>query len=370
MRVLAIAKRQYMGRDLIDDRFGRFREIPLALARRGHEVRGLCLSYEARGDGVVGDADPRGGSVLWQSVDLRPSKLGLARFLRSGRRLISEFAPDVVWCGSDSIYGPLSQIMARESASRVVFDIYDDFDAFASRRIPGVRPAYLRTCRTAKGITTYTQAMSDVVVREYGRNGPIETIENGTDRAVFKPGDRLAARSSFGLPHNVRLLGLVGSLDGRLGVETVFRGFEEMADWEPEVHLVVAGWRSEGMRLPDASRVHDLGVVAYENMPKLISALDVGVVLPREGRPGIVGFPYRAYEILAAGVPVVAVNVGGIRGVLTSQPDGLFDPDDPSQFTAAIRARLEDGQVPDRPVPDWDDVAETLESFLISVLGS
>ena len=45
MKILVLTKRQYMGKDLLDDRFGRFRELPLELAKLGHEVTGICLSY-------------------------------------------------------------------------------------------------------------------------------------------------------------------------------------------------------------------------------------------------------------------------------------------------------------------------------------
>ena len=44
-KILVITKRQYTGKDLLDDRFGRLREIPLALAEKGYKVQGLCLSY-------------------------------------------------------------------------------------------------------------------------------------------------------------------------------------------------------------------------------------------------------------------------------------------------------------------------------------
>ena len=32
MKILVLTKRQYMGKDLLDDRFGRFWEVPLELA--------------------------------------------------------------------------------------------------------------------------------------------------------------------------------------------------------------------------------------------------------------------------------------------------------------------------------------------------
>ena len=37
MRILVLSKRQYMNKDLIDDLYGRFRELPLALAGLGHK---------------------------------------------------------------------------------------------------------------------------------------------------------------------------------------------------------------------------------------------------------------------------------------------------------------------------------------------
>ena len=43
MRILVLTKRQYMGKDLLDDRFGRFWELPLELARLRHEATGIRL---------------------------------------------------------------------------------------------------------------------------------------------------------------------------------------------------------------------------------------------------------------------------------------------------------------------------------------
>ena len=42
-----------MNKDLIDDRYGRFREIPLALAQMGHQVKGICLSYQPKNEGKI-----------------------------------------------------------------------------------------------------------------------------------------------------------------------------------------------------------------------------------------------------------------------------------------------------------------------------
>ena len=74
MRILVLTKRQYMGKDLLDDRFGRFRELPLALARLGHEIQGISLSYRRRAEGAITDFVPsQDGQVSGiRSISLTP----------------------------------------------------------------------------------------------------------------------------------------------------------------------------------------------------------------------------------------------------------------------------------------------------------
>ena len=71
MKILVLTKRQYMGKDLLDDRFGRFREIPLELARFGHQVLGICLSYRTKEEDQVEDRDASSeATVVWHSFNI------------------------------------------------------------------------------------------------------------------------------------------------------------------------------------------------------------------------------------------------------------------------------------------------------------
>jgi hypothetical protein len=45
------------GKDLLDDGFGRFRELPLGLARLGRDVTGIAISYRRRKEGTVVDCE-------------------------------------------------------------------------------------------------------------------------------------------------------------------------------------------------------------------------------------------------------------------------------------------------------------------------
>ena len=140
MRILVLTKRQYMGKDLLDDRFGRFRELPLELARLGHQVHGLCLSYRARNEAHVIDCTAsRDGQVEWQSVNLMRGFLpGLPGYFRRARQLIGEFRPDIIWACSDAYHAILGARLAREFHCGLVIDLYDNFEAFSATKVPGV----------------------------------------------------------------------------------------------------------------------------------------------------------------------------------------------------------------------------------------
>ncbi len=95
-----------MNKDLLDDQYGRFREIPLALGLNGHKIKGLCLSYVNRNEGWVKD-----GPVLWKSINATPIKLpGLFRFINEAQRFTKK--SDVIWAFSDSFYGIIGYMLS------------------------------------------------------------------------------------------------------------------------------------------------------------------------------------------------------------------------------------------------------------------
>ena len=51
MRILFLCKRQYTGKDLLDDQYGRLFEFPRILSQRGHRVAGFSVSYRPRRQG-------------------------------------------------------------------------------------------------------------------------------------------------------------------------------------------------------------------------------------------------------------------------------------------------------------------------------
>jgi hypothetical protein len=48
MHIVVLCKRQYTNRDVIDDRYGRLWEIPAELAKAGHCVTCVSISYATK----------------------------------------------------------------------------------------------------------------------------------------------------------------------------------------------------------------------------------------------------------------------------------------------------------------------------------
>lgn len=135
--------------------------------------------------------------------------------------------------------------------------------------------------------------------------------------------------------------------------------------------LVIAGDGPERTRLardaalaaPDATL---LGEVPTDRRDALLSTASV-VVVPSRITPGgrTEGTPAIALEALAAGVPVVASAVGGLRGLAGRAGVQLVPPGDPRALAAAIDRALAD---PPPPAAlraavadlDWQEVAPRL----------
>ncbi len=205
MRILFLTKRQYTSKDLIDDRFGRLREIPLSMAAAGHKIEGICLSYKNKPDGVIIDSGNQ-GYVTWHSINAGFFKLpGLIHYILKTRNVIRNFRPEVIVAASDSIYGILGAGFGKLFRLPCVFDLYDNFESFAAIRIPGVLPLYRRAINHSAGITCVSDPLADYIMRRYRPSGTVITLENGLSNDIFYPRDKVMCRRDLGLPRNAKL---------------------------------------------------------------------------------------------------------------------------------------------------------------------
>jgi glycosyltransferase involved in cell wall biosynthesis len=163
--------------------------------------------------------------------------------------------------------------------------------------------------------------------RRDGRS-PSHVVALGIDLDRFE-GAQPALRSDRPLVGNV----------ARLAPQKDHRTLMEAARLVPEADFVVAGdgeLREELERQADGSNVRFLG--ARDDVPELLASFDVFAF------PSLFeGLCLAVIEAQAAGVPVVATPVGGIRETVVDGETGLLVPTrNPAALAAAIRRLLED----------------------------
>ena len=359
-----------MGKDLLDDRFGRFRELPLALARLGHEVQGISLSYRRRAEGSMTDFVPsQDGQVIWHSLNLVNGFVpALQSYFKHARRLIRDFHPDIIWACSDAYHAIFGRRLSQECQAKCVIDLYDNFEAFGATRLPTVLALFKRAVKAADGVTCFSRRLAERIIQTYPRVKPTVVIESGVDTESFSPRDRTLCRQRLGLPEDATIIGTGGALHRDRGIDVLFRGFEILNAEDGNIHLALAGPRERRSFIPKSPNVHDLGILSWDRVPLLINALDVAVSCYRDSEIGRYSFPQKAYEIIACQTPIVATAVGTMIDLLSSHPECLFESDNPKSFARAIRSQLARPAPIDLKAPSWSDSARQLEKFLLGLL--
>jgi glycosyltransferase involved in cell wall biosynthesis len=370
MRILVLTKRQYMGMDLLDDRFGRFRELPLELARLGHAVMGVAFSYRTKEQHTITDGDlSETSNVLWHSINLRSGLIPhIGRYAARVKSIAEEFRPDLIWACSDAYHAIFGSWLASRLGVCCVIDLYDNFESYKATWVPGVLPRFKGAVRTADGVTCVSHLLAGHIARNYRRDGPIFVLQNSARTDIFFPRERSACRKGLSLPEEAPIIGTAGALNSSRSIHTLFGAFDLLRKKRPMLRLALAGSRSRSTQIPSEPGVFDFGTVPLDKVPILFNALDVGVICNRDSAFGRYCFPQKAHEIIACRVPVVAAAVGSMKELLTDYPQCLYEPENQQGLAQAIEQQLESRTILNIPVPSWADSAKKLEAFFLAVL--
>ena len=145
---------------------------------------------------------------------------------------------------------------------------------------------------------------------------PPTTIRNGVDLARFwKPSARSEWRRANG--YNQTDLLIVSA--GRLSAQKNPVALAEAVRKIPNVHLLLAGTGSLRPALEGRERVHLLGLRA--DIPDVLAAADL-FALASDWE----GLPLAIIEAMAAGLPVVATDVGSVAEAVNHGKTGLLVP--------------------------------------------
>jgi glycosyltransferase involved in cell wall biosynthesis len=173
-------------------------------------------------------------------------------------------------------------------------------------------------------------------------------VEATIGNAVGPPpaaADRAALERAWGLGPGLRLLGAVGRL---VDVKNHALAIDAVAAVPGAALAIVGEGPLRGALEQQASRlgIRDRVVlVGFRRDARAIIGAADGVVLSSRGE----GLPLVVLEALAAGVPIVATAVRGIRDYLTDGENALLvPPDDPDALAGALRRLLADRALAER----------------------
>lgn len=363
MRILVISKRQYTNLDLIDDRFGRLRELPLALAKAGHEVTGICLSYRSRDEGRRDDVT-KDALVAWHTLNIkRLLPWGSMNYWRTIDAIGKDFCPDLIWACSDALHAILGVHVAKRLGASLVIDLYDNFESFPATQIPGATSMFRRALRRANGITCVSRPLSQYVRETSSCECPVKVIENAVPEGVFYPMDRANSRRELGLPQDGVFIGTAGAISKSRGIETLFKAFEVLAQEQSNLHLVLAGACDKGLNMPQHLRLHYLGILPTNMVPVFLSTLDISVICNRHSAFGKYCFPQKFYESVACGIPVVAAGTDSMLGFLKDAQGRLFEPENVDSLVNVLRRQIDNPLPLPLHVPTWTALGSQLEDF-------
>lgn len=181
--------------------------------------------------------------------------------------------------------------------------------------------------------------------------GRIRLIHPGVDTQRFRPGlfcDDLRAR--LGLVRQQHLLLSVGRLQRRKGFDQVIRVLPGLLQGGGDVHYAIIGvgedeayLRSLIAELGLAGRVHLLGHVPEDELPRWYNACDVFVMPNREVKGDTEGFGMVYIEAAACGKPAVAGISGGTGSAVLDGVTGLrVDGEQLDAITRALGQLLAD----------------------------
>jgi phosphatidyl-myo-inositol dimannoside synthase len=181
--------------------------------------------------------------------------------------------------------------------------------------------------------------------------GRIAVVYPTVDEERFRPGlsgDDL--RASIGVAPEQRLILSIGRLQRRKGFDSVIRALPLLHQQGIDAHYVVIGIGDDGeylqrlaAELGVSDRVHLLGHVSYEDLPRWYSACDLFAMPNRDIDGDTEGFGLVFLEAASAGKPAVAGTAGGTGSAVVDGATGLrVDGENLEAITRACAQLLAD----------------------------
>jgi len=267
----------------------------------------------------------------WQLPKRNYLGIGHRSFARCLRESLTR-RPDLVHAHFAYPCGLGALEAAAEWSVPVVLTLHGSDVNLLAERSRRSRRQFEKAVQGATLVTAVSEALVDRTERLTGRRPVVMPIGTPLARYTDLP-SREIARERLGLPRDRRIALFVGSLLPLKGVSLLLEALASLPRQD-----VVGVFVGDGPLRPEvekAPRVIATGPVPNERIPTYLRAADI-LVLPSFSE----GMPTVLVEAGAAGLPVVASDVGGIRELLGDGRGSIVPAGDRPALVRAIDSVL------------------------------
>lgn len=207
--------------------------------------------------------------------------------------------------------------------------------------------------RHADRVIANSEYTRDALIKMDVNPASITLIYPGVDVTRFRPGLACAElRLSVGVTDVSKLVLSVGRLSRRKGFDQVIQALPALINAGLDVQYVLIGIGEDYDYLSDlarehgvAERVHLLGHVSADDLPRWYNACDVFIMPNREINGDTEGFGMVFIEAAACGKPAIAGLAGGTGAAVVDGVTGFrVDGTDTVAVTIALQRILENAQ--------------------------
>jgi glycosyltransferase involved in cell wall biosynthesis len=199
--------------------------------------------------------------------------------------------------------------------------------------------------READAVIVPTADLRPHVWEAAGKRRKIHVVPNGADLDLFEHPPCVPPREVVDRLRDRFVVAFLGTLKPWHGIGLLVRAFERLRRKVPSAHLLVIGdgptrpLVEEAMHEAGPDSVTLTGSVAHDEVPGWLALADVGVA-PYPHLDEFYFCPLKVIEYLAAGLPVVASDIGELPRLVRHERTGLIVQAGDSRALASELVRL------------------------------
>lgn len=267
-------------------------------------------------------------------------------FLLAALKVATRSAIDVIHAGRVLPEGFIAVLVARLLRREVI--IYAHGEEITTWRQGGKFKAMVFTYKRADRIIANSEFTREELLKLGVSPERIEIIYPGVDIRRFRPNLEVTdLRASINVGDNQNLILSVGRLSRRKGFDRVISSLPELVKRGIDAHYVLIGIGEDrdyltalAASLGVSDRVHLIGHVASEDLPRWYNAAQVFVMPNREINGDTEGFGMVFLEAAACAKPAIAGRAGGTAAAVVHEVTGLRVDGEVVHEVAEALARL------------------------------